>query len=100
MSARRLELAMARQRLLARSGVLREQVAVQSAALAPALLWGDRIRDAGWWARAHPEWMISAVVVVAIVRPRAAWRWTLRAWGAWRFMRRWQGRLAAMQAGL
>lgn len=93
MTTRRLELAVARQRLLERSTDARERVALQSAALTPVLSLGDRVNDAVFWVRAHPELVVSAVVVVAVVRPRTTWRWTLRAWGAWRFVRRWRSRL-------
>lgn len=96
MSARSLELALARRRLLERSAVVREHLAEQSAALSPVLHWGDRVRDAAWWARTHPALVLSAVVVVAVVRPRTAWRWTLRVWGAWMFVRRWSDRLAPL----
>jgi hypothetical protein len=99
-SARRIELAVERQRLLVRSAVMREQVAAQSAALAPVLHWGDRVLYATWWARAHPALIASAVVVIAVVRPRFAWRWTFRAFGAWKFWRSWRTRLAPLTADL
>ena len=41
-----------------------------------------------YWARTHPALVVSVVVVVAVVRPRATWRWTLRVWSAWKIVRR------------
>jgi hypothetical protein len=95
-SVRRYELALTRQRLLERSSELRERVAIQSAALTPALEMGDRVRDIAYWARTHPALVVSVVVVVAVVRPRTTWRWTLRVWGAWKFVQRWRILLAPL----
>ena len=93
MSARQLELALQRERLLARSTVLRERVVEQSAVLAPALDLGDRLRDASRWVSTHPALVLSALVVVVVVRPRVAWRWGLRAWSTWLLARSWRRRL-------
>jgi len=99
LSTRRLELALTRERLLERSADVRERVAVQSAALLPALALGDRVRDVAYWLRTHPALAVSAFVVVVVVRPRIVWRWSLRAWSAWRFVRGWRNRLSALSVG-
>lgn len=94
MSARRLALAMERERLVARSERLRERVAAQAAALTPALDFGDRVRDGVRWVHGHPALVASALAVVAIVRPRVVWRWGLRAWSVWKLVGRWRRRTA------
>ena len=81
LSARRLELALARERLLERSADVRERVAVNPAALLPALALGDRVRDVAYWLRTHPALAVSAFVVVVVVRPRTVWRWNARGLG-------------------
>ena len=87
MNRRRQELALRREQLLARSDQLRQALTVQSAAWGPVLAMGDRARAAGRWVQQHPGIVLSAVVVVVVVRPRLVWRWSLRAWSAARFVR-------------
>jgi hypothetical protein len=87
MNQRRQELALRREQLLARSDQLRQALTVQSTAWLPVLAMGDRARAAGRWLQQHPGIVFSAVVVVAVVRPRLVWRWSLRAWSAVRFVR-------------
>lgn len=96
MNSRRLALAMSRERLLVRSANLRERVADQSSALTPALMLGDRVRDTARWLRHHPAVLVSAFVVVVVVRPRVAFRWSIRVWSAWQFVRGWRRRLEAL----
>ena len=91
-----MALAMARERLLTRSGHLRQQVADQSAALMPALALADRGRDAARWLRAHPAWVAAALSAALVARPRAVWRWGLRAWSAWQLVRRWRRRVEGL----
>ena len=43
------------------------------------LALADRVHEAWRWLRAHPEAPLAALVVVAVLRPRRAWRWGLRA---------------------
>ena len=82
-----------RERLLLRSTGLRDQVAVQSAVMMPALDGIDHARDVLRWLRAHPALVVSGIVAVAVARPRFVWRWSLRAFSAWQFVRRWRRRL-------
>ena len=91
-----LELALARERLLVRSAMLRDELARQSVALSPWLKAGDVGRDAVHWVRANPELVVGAVAVVVVLRPRFVWRWSLRGWSVWRFSVRWRSRLAAV----
>lgn len=93
MSPRQLALAVQRERLLVRSATLREHVATHSAALAPALAVADTVRNTVFWLRAHPLAVVSALLAIAVLRPRKAWRWGMRAWSAWQFVNRWRRRL-------
>jgi YqjK-like protein len=96
MTSRQPDLALQRERLLARSTVLRERVLEQSAALTPVLNLGDRLRDGRRWVGQHPTLVLSAVVLVVVVRPRTAWRWGLRAWSTWVTVHSWRHRLQAL----
>lgn len=93
MNARRLSLALARERLIERSSRLRVEVAAQSAVLDPVLHVGDQIRDGAAWVRSHPEVLAAALIGFAVVRPRRVWRWGLRLWGGWRLFGTLQQRL-------
>ncbi len=96
MSSRRVELALARERLRVRSSVLRGEVVQQSRALTPLLSAADKGRDAVYWARTHPEWVAAAVVVLVVLRPRFVWRWGMRSWSLWQITRRWRVLLAGI----
>ncbi|MDY0058160.1 MAG: YqjK-like family protein [Methyloversatilis sp.] len=95
MNARRLRLALTRERLIERSRQLRVEAATQSAVLGPVLHVGDQIRDSVVWVRSHPEVLAAALVGFAVVRPRRVWRWGLRLWGAWRLLGTLQHRLSS-----
>lgn len=84
----RQALALRQQRLLLRSRQLRGDLQQQLGAWQPALTWADRIQQAWWWLRAHPLVPLSAVVTLAVLRPRRAWRWGMRLWWGWRTLRR------------
>lgn len=71
-----------------RSTALRLQFAREARVLEAPLAVADRVRDGVRWLRSHPEVVLGGVVVVVVLRPRVAWRWALRSWGAWRV---WQG---------
>jgi hypothetical protein len=83
--------------LLLRSAELRLEVATQGARLQTPLAVADRVRE-GWdWLRAHPEVPIAAAVVIAVLRPRRAWRWGVRLWWGWRSWRRLQRQLSRVR---
>lgn len=91
----RLPPALRQQRLLARSTMLRAALARDLQALEGPARWADQ-GLAGWrWLRAHPEWPLAGVALVALLRPRRAWRWSLRLWWGWRQGRRLRRWLAA-----
>jgi hypothetical protein len=94
MSSRRLRLALTRERLIERSGRLRNEAAAQSVVLLPALEAGDRVREGVQWLRVHPQIVAATLVGLAVVRPRRVWRWGLRAWAGWRLLQQLQQRVA------
>ncbi|MDP2869174.1 YqjK family protein [Methyloversatilis sp.] len=90
-----MHLALARERLLERSRLLRGIAVEQSAALSPALRFGDTVRDGVRWVRVHPEVIAAAAVALFLLRPRRVWRWGLRLWGGWRLLQQMQLRLGS-----
>ncbi|MDP1900978.1 MAG: YqjK family protein [Rubrivivax sp.] len=76
--------------LVVRSSVLRGRLAADAAVLQRPLALLDSVRNAWQWLRAHPEGPLAALVVVAVLRPRRAWRWGLRLWWGWRSLKRLQ----------
>ena len=95
MNRRRAAALQQRQRqLLVRSSDLRGRLAADARVLRRPLALADRVREGWRWLRAHPELPITAAVVVAVLRPRRALRWSWRAWAAWRRWRRLQRWLA------
>ncbi len=97
MNHRRAVLLARRQRLLlARSTELRVHLAADAAVLQRPLALADRVHQGFLWLRSHPEVPLAALVVVAVLRPRRAWRWGLRLWLGWRTLLRVQRRLKAL----
>lgn len=83
-----------RQRLLLLSSTeLRGRLAADAAVLQRPLALADRVQQGWRWLRANPAAPIAVVVVVAVLRPRRAWRWGLRLWSGWRMLRRLQRQL-------
>ena len=94
MNRRRVGALLERQhRLLLRSTELRGRLAADAVVLRRPLALADRVREGWRWLRVHPEVPLAALVVVAVLRPRRAWRWGLRAWSGWLMLRRLQRRL-------
>lgn len=82
---------MARQHALRmRSALLRHELARELQPLQRPLVLADRVHAAWQGLRARPELLLGALVGLAIVRPRRAWRWSLSLWWAWRQWRRLQ----------
>ena len=73
-----------REALIARSAVLRERMARDAAPLAASFEHADRVIDAWRWLRAHPVVSAVGAAIIALWKPRQAWRWTARAWTVWR----------------
>ncbi len=96
-SPRRSPPAQRREQLLIRSTTLREQLAQQAQVLAAPLAIADSLGNSLHWLRQHPEWPLGGLALLALLRPRRAWRWASRVWWGWRLWRRGSRWLAAMQ---
>jgi YqjK-like protein len=77
------ELLRRREELLLRSGRLRQQWSQQVQALRAPLGVADRAREAAHWLMRHPEWPIGVLVVIVLLRPARALRWSAYAWQGW-----------------
>jgi hypothetical protein len=74
--------------LRARSDTLRAQFAQDSTVLARPLSLADSVMGGVNQVRSHPEWVLGAFALLAILKPRRVLRWTSRAWGTWHLARR------------
>jgi hypothetical protein len=91
------ELALRRERLLARSAALRLELVDRSSVLQRPLALADSARRGVHWLRTHPWWPLAGVALTLIARPRRALRWGVGVWSGWRSWRRvraWIERLA------
>jgi hypothetical protein len=78
-----------RAQLLARAAVERERISVQLRVWEAPLALVDRSVAAARYIRDHPQWIVAAAIVIAILRPRRALSWArngLIAWRAWRWI--------------
>ena len=89
MNQRSASLAHRRENLLARSALLRRQAVEQSVALNPVFTTADRLQDAWWWIRAHPEALAAGALALVVWRPRKAWSIGWRGWSMWKLYQRW-----------
>lgn len=95
---RDLELARRHQQLLVRSAELRITLGHQAQVLQAPLALADQARAGLQWLRAHPQWPLGALLLIAVMRPRRALRWVSRLWAGWGIynnVRRWMLRTAA-----
>lgn len=76
-----------RARLVAQAAAEREQLAAAIERCRPAAAVGDAVLRIGRTAASHPEWLVAAVVVVAVARPRLILRLAGKGWLAWRAVR-------------
>jgi hypothetical protein len=78
-----------RAQLLVRAAVERERLSVQLRAWEAPLTLADKGIAAARYVRRHPEWIIAAVALLAVLRPRRALGWArngLIAWRTWRWI--------------
>ena len=81
------ELLARRERLIARSAEVRGSLVVQLQAMRRPPPWVHGV-EVGWqWVRTHPEWVVGAVVVLVVVRPRRVLEWGGGLFGAWKLLR-------------
>lgn len=74
--------------LLARNAMLRHQLGDELASFQAPLAVVDRGIDALCWLRSHREPILLGAAVIALLKPRRAWRWLGRGWGLWRLLNR------------
>ena len=85
MNQRRLARIQARrERLIARSGAQRDELALLLAPLRGPLAVADRGIAVVQYARAHPGLVVIAAAVFVLLSPKRALRWTRRAFTIWR----------------
>ena len=70
------ELLRRREDLLLRSGRLRQDWSQQVQVLRAPLGLVDRAREAAQWLISHPEWPLGVLVVIVLLRPARALRWS------------------------
>jgi hypothetical protein len=85
------ELARRHQQLLVRSAELRVALAHQARVLQTPLALADQARAGLHWLRAHPQWPLGALLLLAVTRPRRALRWASRLWMGWDFYKNMRG---------
>ncbi len=76
-----------RQQLLAQAARERDRLAAELDRYRPLATLADDLIRIGRGLAAHPEWVVGAVVAVAVIRPRVVLRLAGRAWVAWRAIR-------------
>ncbi|MEO8119623.1 MAG: YqjK-like family protein [Rhodoferax sp.] len=90
------DLALRQQRLLTRSAQLRLILANQTQVFKTPLAMVDQARDALQWLYRNPQWPLSALLVLTILRPRRTIIWGGRLWWAWRTFKRARNWLAKL----
>jgi hypothetical protein len=85
---RRIELEVQQAHLIARSQILREQVAFHSQPLERPFALADRVRAGVGWLIAHPQWLVAVVAVPLVLRPARAIGLVARLWAGWRIWRK------------
>lgn len=76
------------QQLLVRSDQLRRRLTDDMQVLQRPLALVDQVRQGWQWLRAHPEVLAGGALLLALLRPRRAWRLASRAWAGWQLWRR------------
>jgi hypothetical protein len=92
-AARRTQVIVARELLLARIADQRGVVAQQAAGLAPVLRLVDRAGGAVGYVRRHPALAAVAGLALVVLRGRMLLGLGMRAFGIWRLVRRARGLL-------
>lgn len=84
MNSRLLELATRHGALRARIDEQRRTLAQHAGPLAAALEKGDAALQGVDWLKRHPAAVGAGVALLALARPRRAWRWAQRSFLLWR----------------
>ncbi len=93
MHSRHMVLMQRQQRLRIRSAELRLRLANQAQVLQAPLAAIDQARSSVQWLRAHPQWPLAALALLAVMGPQRAVRWAARLWWGWGLYQRMQQRL-------
>lgn len=99
MSPRQVELALKKQRLLMRSGALRENFADYAMRWMPLFSAADRAHAGLHWLRRHPLLPVASLVALLVARPRGVLRWARRGFFAWQALRKLRTALAVKLSG-
>jgi len=82
-------------RLLQRSAALRLRASAELQQMEPAFALGDRLLQAGTWLGRNPVYLVGALAVLVVLKPRAMLGTATRAWSiwqSWQTARRWIAR--------
>ena len=77
-----------RERLVLRSGQLRQDWAQQVQVLRKPLGLADQARAGAQWLLQHPEWPLGVAALLVVLRPGRALRWASYAWQGYGLYRR------------
>ncbi len=102
---RMIELAQARERLIARCAEQRDELAQQVRQWQVPLSLADRLWAGARFLRAHPAIVAGVTAVLLTVRARTVWQWLKRGFVLWRTVRafsshnsKWSGLLSRFAA--
>lgn len=98
--SRRRRLAARREELLARSAVLRGQLATQVQAWQAPLALADQAVQGMHWLRRNPQWPLAGAALVVVLRPRLLLRWAGRGFWVWQLWRRLRPHVRRIEQGL
>lgn len=82
------ELFLRQQRLLMRSSELRLNFINTAQVIKKPLAAADHVQAGLKWLYHNPQWPISALLLLAILRPQRALSWGTRAWWTWKTFKR------------
>lgn len=81
------ELHLRQQELKAQSTHLREKIQVESLILVKPLRLIDQCLQGLRWLTEHPVWPASALLAIAVLRPKRTLVWGTRIWRVWKRVR-------------
>lgn len=92
------ELLVRQQTLLARSSKLRHDLITTAQVFKKPLAVIDGAKAGLQWLYRHPQWPLSAILVLIVLRPKRAISWGGRAWSTWQTYKRVQNWIATQTA--
>ena len=91
MSDKRIPLAKRREDLVAQAAMQRHTLTRDLEPWRAPFELADQGLGALRYIKAHPQWLIAPILLVAVLRPRRVGRWLGSGWMSWRVMRRLSG---------